>query len=64
MDTVYQLLALVGAGMIVWLLYRTVKGRPDMFNRDKMHNSFFTMGVLALILIVFVAFLVFLVRNT
>ena len=64
MEAFYQLLALIGAGLIVWYLYRTVKGRPEVFSWENMNKSLFTMGVLALILILFVTFLVFIVRNT
>lgn len=64
METLYQVLGLIGAGLIIWYLYRTVKGRPDLFSRDKMSQSLMTMGILALILIAFVAFLIFSVRAT
>jgi hypothetical protein len=58
MSTLYQLLALVGAGLIAWLLYRAVKSNPAQFSRENFKKSFSSMGVLALILIVFVAFLI------
>ena len=64
METFYQLLALIGAGLIIWYLYRTIKARPEAMSGENMHKSLFTMGILALILIVFVAFLIFIVRNT
>lgn len=64
MQTLYQVLGLLGAGLIIWYLYRTVKNRPDMFNRAAMSNSLTTLGILALILIVFVAVLVLILRNT
>lgn len=62
METFYQILALIGAALIVWITYRSIKGRPDQFSREKMSKSFFSMGVLALILIVFVALLVLMLR--
>ncbi|HAF87152.1 MAG: hypothetical protein CMF38_07670 [Legionellaceae bacterium] len=62
MQTFYQLLALLGAGLIVWWMYRTIKHRPDQFNRQNLSKSFSTMGILALILIAFVAFLVMILR--
>ncbi len=62
METLYQVLGVIGAGLIVWFLYRSIKGRPELFSREKMSSSFFTMGVLGLILIAFITFLVFLVR--
>lgn len=60
----YQILALIGAGLIVWLIYRTVKGRPDQFSRENMSKSFSSMGFLALILIAFVALLVLMLRHS
>lgn len=64
METLYQFLALVGAALIVWLLYRTIKSRPDQFSRENISKSFSSMGLLALILIVFVALLILMVRST
>ena len=63
MGTFYQILALVGAGLLVWYLYHTVKGQPQVFSGENIHKSLLTMGILAIILIVFVAFLVFIVRT-
>ena len=58
MDTLYQILGLVATGLIVWMLYRTVKGRPELFSRENLNKSFSTMGILALGLIVFIAIMV------
>ena len=62
METLYQVLGLVGAALIVWVIYRSIKGRPDQFSRENLTKSFSSMGLLALILIVFVALLVFLTK--
>ncbi|KTD04497.1 hypothetical protein Lgee_0107 [Legionella geestiana] len=62
MDTLYQILAILAAGVIVWFLWRTVKGSPEQFSRENLSKSAGTLGVLALLLIAFVAFLVFLLR--
>jgi len=62
METLYQLLALIGAAMIVWVIYRNIKGRPEQFSRDNLTKSFSTMGILALLLIGFVALLVYFSR--
>lgn len=64
MNTFYQILGLVGAGLIVWLLYRTIKGRPEQFSRANLSKSFSSMGMLALLLIGFVFLLIILVRHT
>lgn len=64
MENLYQLLGLIGGGLIIWWLYRTIKARPDTFSRDKMNKSLTTMGILALGLIVFVGLLVMMVNHT
>ena len=64
MTTFYQVLALIGAALIVWITYRSVRGRPELFSRDNMNKSFFSLGILALILIVFVGLLVLTLRST
>ncbi|QMT58711.1 MULTISPECIES: hypothetical protein [unclassified Legionella] len=64
METLYQILGLIGAGMIVFILYRTIKGRPEQFSKENLNKSFYTMGVLALVLIGFIALLVLILRNT
>jgi hypothetical protein len=64
METLYQILAIAAAGLIVWLLYRSIKGRPEQFSRENLSKSFSTMGILALLLIGFIALLIFMLRHT
>lgn len=64
MDTLYQILGLLGAAMIIFVLYRTIKGRPDQFSKENLNKSFLTMGILAIGLIGFIALLILLLRNT
>ena len=64
METLYQVLGILGAGLIIWYLYRTIKGRPELFSRENLSKSFGTMGFLGLMLIAFVAFLVLVLRST
>lgn len=64
METLYQILGLAAAGLIVWVLYRSVRGRPELFSRENFGKSFSTMGLLALILIAFIALLIFMLRHT
>jgi threonine/homoserine/homoserine lactone efflux protein len=64
MESLYQILGLVGAALIVWVIYRNIKGRPEQFSRENLTKSFSSMGMLGLILIGFVALLVIIVRNT
>jgi hypothetical protein len=64
MQTLYEILGFLGAGMILFILYRSIKGNPAQFSRENLSKSFFTMGVLALVLIGFIALLIFGLRNT
>ncbi|MDF1758729.1 MAG: hypothetical protein P1U74_10610 [Legionellaceae bacterium] len=64
MQTFYQVLGFIGILLIAWILYRGVKGRPELFSRENISKSFSSMGFLAIILIVFVWLLVLLVRSS
>lgn len=64
METLYQILGLLGAGMIFFILYRFIKGQPNQFSKENLSKSFFTMGVLAIGLIGFVALLVLMLRYS
>lgn len=64
MNTLYQIMGLVAAGLLLWFLFRTIKGNPTAFSKENVNKSFLTMGLLALILIAFVAFLIFLLRMS
>ncbi len=63
METFYQLLGLLGSGLIIWMIYRTIKNRPDAYSRENIQKSLTTMGILAIILIIFIALLIFSIRN-
>lgn len=58
METLYQILGIIGAVLIVFVLYRMIKGRPELFSKENLNKSFMTMGVLAVGLIAFIALLV------
>ena len=64
MEALYQILGLLGDILIVFFLYRTIKTRPELFSKEKLNKSFYTLGLLGLGLIAFVAFLIWMVRNT
>ncbi len=64
MENLYQILGLLAAALIVWVLYRSIKGRPEQFSRENLTKSFSSMGVLALLLIGFVALLILMLRHT
>ena len=48
--------------MVIFILYRTVKNRPELFSKENLNKSFLTLGVLALGLIAFIALLVLMLR--
>ncbi|OGV25878.1 MAG: hypothetical protein A3F18_02890 [Legionellales bacterium RIFCSPHIGHO2_12_FULL_37_14] len=62
MQTLYQILGLLAAGAIIWFLYYRIKNDKTAFSRENLSKSFSTMGILGLILIVFVAILVYVAR--
>ena len=58
-----QIVYLLGIALAGWLIWRTIKGNPQMFSRANLGKSFTTLGVLALLLIVFVGILILVLRN-
>jgi hypothetical protein len=62
-ETFYQILAIIAAVAVVFLTYRTIKSRPELFSKELLSKSFMTMGILGLLLIGFVAVLVLLLRS-
>lgn len=64
MQTFYQILGLLSFIFVAWILYRSIKSSPEKFSKENLSKSFFSMGVLGVILIAFVGLLVLLVRAT
>ncbi len=64
MNTLYQILGLLGAGLILFILYQAIKNKPEQFNKNSLNKSFFTMGILALVLMAFIALLALILRYT
>lgn len=58
-----QLLFVIGAGLMLFMLYRSYRARPDMFSSVNLGKSLYTMGLLALGLIAFVYILILLLRH-
>jgi hypothetical protein len=63
MHTLTQILILLLAGFLGWQLYKYVKANPQAFSRDNLNKSFFTLGILALLLIGFIALCVMILRS-
>jgi hypothetical protein len=58
-----QLFFVILAIFIGWLIYRTLRNNPQAFSKVNLSKSFYTLGILALALIAFVAILVMLLRG-
>ena len=56
-----QFLALTLMVFMIFLGYKSIKNNPNLLNKESIGRSFTSMGVLALILIVFIGFLVMLI---
>jgi hypothetical protein len=56
-------LALLGCILLVWILYRGIKGNKAAFSKDNLNQSFMTMGLLALLLIGVIGIVVVLLRH-
>ena len=57
-----KILVLLLAAFFLWWIIRYFKANPKAFSAKNLNKSFFTMGILALILIAFIALLVFFLR--
>lgn len=64
MQTLYQILGIVGALAIIFILYQTIKNKPEQFSKENLHKSLSSMGVLALLLIGFVTLLIVMLRHS
>jgi len=59
-----KLLMVILAGFLIWWIFRMIRGNPKAFSWESLHKSFFTMGILALILIGFIALMVMYLKHT
>lgn len=63
MTAITQLLMIILAAFLIWQLYRFVRGNPQIFSRENISRSIFTLGILCLLLIAFVVMLVWIVKK-
>ncbi|CAL7962022.1 conserved hypothetical protein [Gammaproteobacteria bacterium] len=59
----YKLLLVVIAIFFIWQLFVYFRAHPEAFSKTNLDASIFTFGILALLLIGFVAVLVLIVRH-
>ncbi len=58
-----NILAALAVTLLLFILYRGIKGQPQAFSRENLGKSFTTLGMLALILIALIAFAVLVLRK-
>ncbi len=56
-------LYIIGAALAAWLLYRSIRGNPQAYSRENINKSIYTLGILALILIVFIGLIILLLKS-
>ncbi len=57
------IVAVVAAGLLVWMAVRMVRGNPTAFSKESLGKSVYTMGLLAIMLIVVVGFCVLMLKS-
>lgn len=63
MSWIIQLLFVILAAFLVWWLYRGIRANPQAFSKENLGKSAYTLGVLALILIAFIALCVMMLKG-
>ena len=58
-----QLFGIIAAAVILWFTITRVRNNPQLFSSANISKSFATMGILALILIGFIALLIILLKS-
>jgi uncharacterized membrane protein required for colicin V production len=58
MGIINTMIAAVVSALILWGLYNTIRQRSELFTPQNLNKSFFTMGILFVILITIVGFAV------
>lgn len=59
----YQLLFFIGAGLLLWMVYRQYKQHPSQFSLENFNKTAVTLGILALGLVLFIWVLVLMLRS-
>lgn len=57
------LLYVILAAILVWFGIRMIRGNPPLFSKENISKSFFSIGILTLLLIGFIALLVMLLKH-
>lgn len=63
MDMLSKVAAVLFAAFILFMLFRYLKSNPESLSMASLNKSMYTMGLLAIGLIIFIAVIVMLLRN-
>jgi hypothetical protein len=63
MGIINALIMAIISALLLWLLYSTIKNKPELFSAGNINKSFFTMGVLAIILIAVIGLTIMLLNS-
>ena len=58
-----KILYVIGAILVVGIMFWTIRSNPKMFSKENISKSFFSMGILALVLIAFIGLLVWWLKT-
>lgn len=64
MDMLSKVAAVLFAAFILFMLFRYLKSNPESLSMASLNKSMYTMGLLAIGLIIFIAVIVMLLRST
>lgn len=57
-----KILLVILAAVLAWLTYKSIRANPEALTKQNLSKSFSTMGMLAIILIIFIGLCVYLLR--
>lgn len=64
MEAWLEILYFIGVLFVGWILYSYVRNKPGAFSADNMIKSLYTLGILALALMAFILFCIWLLQNS
>ncbi len=64
MDMLSKMAAILFAAFLLWMLYRYIKGNPESLSLASLNKSLYTMGLLGVALIIFIAVVVYFLRQS
>lgn len=59
-----KLLYVIGAIVVAGLIFMNIRNNPQAFSKENLGKSFYVLGILALLLIGFIALVVIWLRNS